>query len=77
MMGGRKWYRNGRRMSINSQLDGMCRQEKVGFVDLWATFAGRPDLYMKNRLHMTDRGAEVLGAGLARAMGSGGAPFLN
>ena len=24
-----------------------------------------------------DRGAEVLGAGLARAMGSGGAPFLN
>ena len=63
--------------SINSQLDGMCRQEKVGFVDLWATFAGRPDLYRKDGLHMTDRGAEVLGAGLARAMGSGGAPFLN
>ena len=55
----------------------MCRHEKVGFVDLWATFAGRPDLYRKDGLHMTDRGAEVLGAGLARAMGSGGAPFLN
>ena len=26
---------------------------------------------------MTDRGAEVLGAGLPRAMGSGGEPFLN
>ena len=77
LMGGRKGYRNCRRMSINSQLDGMCRQEKVGFVDLWATFAGRPDLYRKDGLHMTDRGAEVLGAGLARAMGSGGAPFLN
>ena len=77
VMGGRKGYRNCRRMSINSQLDGMCRQEKVGFVDLWATFAGRPDLYRKDGLHMTDRGAEVLGAGLARAMGSGGAPFLN
>ena len=38
---------------------------------------GRPDLYRKDGLHMTDRGAEVLGAGLARAMGSGGAPFLN
>ena len=77
VMGGRKGYRNCRRMSINSQLDGMCRQEKVGFVDLWATFAGRPDLYRKDGLHMTDRGAEVLGAGLARAMGSGGAPLLN
>ena len=70
-------YRNCRRMSINSQLDGMCIQEKVGFVDLWATFAGRPDLYRKDGLHMTDRGADILGAGLARAMGSGGAPFLN
>ena len=75
--GGRKGYRNCRRMSLNSQLDGMCRQEKVGFVDLCATFAGRPDLYRKDGLHMTDRGAEVLWAGLARAMGSGGAPFLN
>ena len=64
-------------MSINSQLEGMCRQEKVGFVGLWATFQGRPDLYRKDGLHMADRGAEVLGAGLARAMGSGEAPFLN
>ena len=29
------------------------------------------------RMHTMHRGAEVLGAGLARAMGSGGAPFLN
>ena len=43
VMGGRKRYRNCRRMSVNSQLEGMCRQEKVRFVDLWATFAGRPD----------------------------------
>ena len=77
VMGGRKGYRNCRRMSINSQLDGMCRQDKIGFVDLWATFAGRPDLYRKDGLHMTDRGAEVLGRGLVRAMGSGEAPFLN
>ena len=76
MMGGRKGYRNCRQMSINSQLEGMCRQEKVGFVDLW-TFAGGPDFYRKDGLHMTDRGAEVLGTGLARAMGSGGAPFVN
>ena len=57
MMGGRKGYRNCRRMSVNSQLDKMCRQENVGFVDLWSTFAGRPDLYRKDGLHMTDRGA--------------------
>ena len=77
VMGGRKGYRNCRRMSFNSQLDKMCRQENVGFVDLWSKFAGRPDLYRKDGLHMTDRGAEVLGAGLAMAMGSGWAPFLN
>ena len=41
------------------------------FVDLWTTFAGRPDRYRNDGLHMTDRGAEVLGAGLARAIGSG------
>ena len=41
-----------------------------------ATFAGRPDLYRKDGLHMTDRGAELLGEGLARARGSGVAPFL-
>ena len=75
VMGGRKGYRNCREMSTNSQLEGMCRQEKVGFVDLWTTFAGRPDLYRKDGLHMTDR-VEVLGAGLARAMGCGGVPFL-
>ena len=62
-------------MSVNSQLDGMCRQEKVGFVDLWATFAGRPDPYRKDGLHMMDRGAGILWAGLARAMGSGGPLF--
>ena len=67
VIGRRKGYRNCTRMSINSQLDGMCRQEKVRFVDLWATFAARPDLYRKDGLHKTDRGAEVLGAGLARA----------
>ena len=55
VMGGRKGYRNCRRMSINSQLDGICRQEKVGFVDLWATFAGRPDLYRKDGLHIGSR----------------------
>ena len=33
VMEGRKGYRNCRRMSINSQLEGMCRKEKVGFVE--------------------------------------------
>ena len=75
--GGKEAVQELQRMSIDSQLDRMCRQKKVGFVDLWATFAGQPDLHRKDGLRMTDRGAEVLGAGLARAMGSGGAPFLN
>ena len=29
----------------------LCREEEVGFVDLWESFVGRADMYMKDGLH--------------------------
>ena len=41
-MGGRgEEYRNCRRMAINTQVQKVCMEEGVGFVDMWLNFVGR------------------------------------
>ena len=37
----------------------LCREEEVGFVDLWGSFVGRADMYMKDGLHLSGKGAAV------------------
>ena len=49
--------------------DAMCLTENpqpcglgwylVGFVDLWGRFVGRADMYMRNGLHLSGKGAAV------------------
>ena len=34
-------YRNCRGMAINMLVEKLCREEEVGFVDLWGSFVGR------------------------------------
>ena len=42
VMGGRgEEYRNGMRMAINTQVQKVCMEEGVGFVDMWLNFVGR------------------------------------
>ena len=36
----------------------LCREEEVGFVDLWGSFVGRADMYMKDGLHLSGKGAQ-------------------
>ena len=67
--GGRTGYRNCRWMSINSQLEGKCRQEMVILLT-----CGRP---LQDGLHMTDRGAAVLGVRLCQGYGQDWAFLLN
>ena len=44
-MGGRgEEYRNCRRMAINTQVQKVCMEERVGFVD----FVGRDDFFMRD-----------------------------
>ena len=30
----------------------LCREEEVGFMDMWGSFVGRADMYMKDGLHL-------------------------
>ena len=40
-------YRNCQGMAINMSVQKLRREEEVGFVDLWGSFVGRADMYMK------------------------------
>ena len=46
----------------------LCREEEVGFVDLWGSFVGRADMYMKDGLHVSGKGAAVFADGLTAAV---------
>ena len=34
-------------------------EEEVGFVDLWGCFVGRTDMYRRDGLHLSGKGAAV------------------
>ena len=80
IMGGRgEEYRNFRRMAINTQVQKVCMEEGVGFVDMWLNFVGRYDFFMRDRLHLTGKGAAVLGFEFVRVVdeGTGAINYLN
>ena len=45
----------------------LCREEEVGIVDLWGSFVGRADMYVKDGLHLSGKGAAVFADGLSVA----------
>ena len=79
MMGGRGVaYRNCKRMAINVLVEQMCEEEGVGFVDLWGYFVGKEDMYTRDGLHLSGKGAAVFSENLLRSMNSGtGCSYLN
>ena len=71
-MGGRgEEYRNCRRMAINTQVQKVCMEEGVCFVDMWLNFVGRDYLFMRYGLHLTGKGAAVLGCEFVRVIDEG------
>ena len=70
-------YRNCRGMAINMLAEKLCREEEVGFVDLWGSFVGRADMYMKEGLHLSGKGAAVFADGLAAAVDNGMGSITN
>ena len=52
-------FRNCKRMAINALLEQMCEEEGVGFVDLWGYLVGKEDMYMRDGLHLSGKGAAV------------------
>lgn len=64
-------YRNSRRVSINYRLQKLCQEEGVGYVSMWDRFYGRAELYLSDGLHLSSKGAAVLGKGFVRVLGDG------
>ena len=69
-------YRNCRGMAINMLVQKLCREE-VGFADLWGSFVGRADMYMKDGLHLSGKGAAVFADELSSAVDSGMGTMTN
>ena len=59
-------YRNSKRMA-----ERLCREEDVGYVDMWDSFVGNEELYFRDGLHFSGKGAAVLAEGLSGAVASG------
>ena len=70
LMGGRgATYRNCKRMASNVLVGQMS--EGVGFIDLWGYFVRNEDMYMRDGLHLSGKGAAVFCENLLRSMDSG------
>ena len=63
-------YRNCRGMAITMLVQKLCREEEVGVVDFWGSFVGGSDMYMKDGLHLSGKGAAVFADKLSAAVDS-------
>ena len=64
-------YRNSKRMAVNGMVERLCKEEDVGYVDLWDSFVGREDMYGRYGLHLSGKGSAVFAEGLSGAVASG------
>ena len=64
-------YRNSKRMVINGMVKRLCKEEDVGYVDLWDSFVGKEEMYVRDGLHLSGKGAAVFAEGLSGAVASG------
>ena len=72
IMGGRcEEYKNCRRMAINTQVPKVCMEEGVGFVDMWLNFVERYNFFTRDVIHLTGKGAAVLGCEFVRVVDKG------
>ena len=65
-------YRNTeKRMAINGMMKRIGKEVDVGYVDLWDSFVGKEDMYVRDGLHLSGKGAAVFAEGLPGAVTSG------
>ena len=57
---GRNGYRNSKRMAINGMVKRLCKEEDVGYVDLWDSFVGKEEMYVRDGLHLNGKGLPFL-----------------
>ena len=39
-------YRNSKRMAVNGMVEQLCKEENVGYVNLWDRFVGKEEMYV-------------------------------
>ena len=64
-------YRNSKRMAVNGMVERLCKEEDVGYMDLWDSFVGNEDMYVRDGLHLSGKGAAVFAEELSGAVASG------
>ena len=40
-------------MAINGMIKRLCKEGDVGYVDLWDSFVGKEDMYVRDGLHLS------------------------
>ena len=53
-------YRNSKRMAVNGMVERLCKEEDVGYVDMWDSFVGNEDLYLEMAYILVERGLPFL-----------------
>ena len=66
-------------MAVNGMVRRLCKEEEVGYVDLWDSFVGKDEVYVIYCLHLSGKGTAVFAEGLsgADASGFGKVRYLN
>ena len=41
-------YRNSKRMAVNGMVKRLCKAEEMGYVDLWDSFVGKEEMYVRD-----------------------------
>ena len=49
----------------------VCREDEVGFVDVWGCFVGRGDMFMRDGLHLSGKGTAMFVDDLSAPVDSG------
>ena len=53
-------YRNSKRMAVNGMVERLCKEEDVGYVDMWDRFVGNEELYLEMAYILVERGLPFL-----------------
>ena len=50
-------------MAVNGIMERLCKEEEVGYVNLWDSFVGKEEMYVRDGLHLSGKGAAVFAEG--------------
>ena len=64
-------YRNSKRMAVSGMVERLCKEEEVGYVDLWDSFVRKEEMYMRDGLPLSGKGAAFFAERLSGDVASG------